>query len=163
MCDAPIALKQQLQQAAIFHLRASPLDGTSPEIFEHIPGVRNFTHRPQDGYATLEFILKEEDVLAAVVNQLMVNDIHLLHLEKREPSLEDVFIHFVGRSDDSPLDERPVEYVESTILEEGTRKPCAVLNICFECEKFQCPKFKEYADPDTMDRYKRFIEVGFEE
>jgi hypothetical protein len=37
------------------------------------------------------------------------------------------------------------------------------LRICFECEDFPCAKIEEVADPDTMDRYKRFIEVGFEE
>jgi hypothetical protein len=36
------------------------------------------------------------------------------------------------------------------------------LRICFECEEFPCSKIKEYADPDTVDRYKRFKEVGFE-
>ena len=36
------------------------------------------------------------------------------------------------------------------------------LLICFECDEFPCPKFKEYADPDTMDRYKRFKEIGLE-
>jgi len=36
------------------------------------------------------------------------------------------------------------------------------LRICFECNEFPCSKFKEYADPDTMDRYKRFKEIGFE-
>jgi hypothetical protein len=36
------------------------------------------------------------------------------------------------------------------------------LRICFECEEFPCSKFEEYADPDTMDRYKRFKEIGFE-
>ena len=25
-----------------------------------------------------------------------------------------------------------------------------------------CSKFKDYGDPDTMDRYKRFKEIGFE-
>jgi len=36
------------------------------------------------------------------------------------------------------------------------------LRICFECEEFPCAKFKEYEDPDTMDRYKRFKQIGFE-
>jgi hypothetical protein len=36
------------------------------------------------------------------------------------------------------------------------------LGICFECPKFPCSKFSEYADPDTMDRYERFVQVGFE-
>ena len=34
--------------------------------------------------------------------------------------------------------------------------------ICFECEEFPCSKIKEYRDPDAMDRYKRFKEIGFE-
>lgn len=97
-CDTPAALKHQLQEAAIFQLQVSPLDGVPPETFEHIRGVRHFTYSPQDGFATLEFILEEEDVLAAVVNQLTAHDIHLQNLEKREPSLEDVFVHLVGMS-----------------------------------------------------------------
>jgi len=36
------------------------------------------------------------------------------------------------------------------------------LRMCFDCEEFQCSKFKEYADTDTMDRYKSFREIGFE-
>ena len=35
-------------------------------------------------------------------------------------------------------------------------------SICFECEEFPCSKFKDYADPDMMDRYERFKEMGFE-
>ena len=44
------------------------------------------------------------------------------------------------------------------------RKCCVEkgLRICFECEEFPCSKFKDYGDPDTMDRYKRFKEIGFE-
>ena len=36
------------------------------------------------------------------------------------------------------------------------------LRMCFECEEFQCSRFKEYADTDTMDRYMRFKAIGFE-
>ncbi len=39
---------------------------------------------------------------------------------------------------------------------------CEVKKCCFECEEFPCSKFKDYADLDTMDRYKRFNEIGFE-
>ena len=36
------------------------------------------------------------------------------------------------------------------------------LRICFECEEFPCSKIRDVADPDTMDRYERFKEIGFE-
>jgi hypothetical protein len=32
----------------------------------------------------------------------------------------------------------------------------------FECEQFPCSKIKSIADPDTMDRYERFKQIGFE-
>ena len=40
----------------------------------------------------------DEDVLPAVVGRLSENDIHLRNLEKREPTLEDVFVKLVGMS-----------------------------------------------------------------
>jgi ABC-2 type transport system ATP-binding protein len=97
-CDKPSVLKRQLQQEAIFKLEVSPLDGAETDNFALIPGVSNFTHQEVDGGATLEFILKDEDVLPAVVGQLSQADIHLRNLEKREPTLEDVFVKLVGKS-----------------------------------------------------------------
>ena len=43
-------------------------------------------------------------------------------------------------------------------------KKCCItkeLRICFECTDFPCEKVKAVADPDTMDRHKRFKQVGF--
>jgi ABC-2 type transport system ATP-binding protein len=97
-CDKPSALKHQLQKEAIFKLDVTPLDGADPDKFSRIPGVSSFTHKAVDGGATLEFILKDEDVLPAVVGQLSQADIHLRNLEKREPTLEDVFVKLVGKS-----------------------------------------------------------------
>lgn len=36
------------------------------------------------------------------------------------------------------------------------------LRICFECQEFPCSRIENVADADTMDRYKRFKEIGFE-
>ncbi len=36
------------------------------------------------------------------------------------------------------------------------------VRLCFECDEFPCSTFKDYADPDTMDRYRRFNELGFD-
>jgi ABC-2 type transport system ATP-binding protein len=97
-CDTPSSLKHLLQREAIFRLRVDSINNANPIDFEKIVGVRHFSHRPGEESTVLEFILEEEDVLTAVVNQLSSHQIRLQSLEKREPSLEDVFIQLVGRS-----------------------------------------------------------------
>jgi ABC-2 type transport system ATP-binding protein len=97
-CDTPATLKHRLQGEAIFRLEVSPLNGLGVERFEVLPGVRKVVHRPQDGFSVLEFILTQDDVLGAVVNTMTSANMHILNLQKREPTLEDVFVDLVGRS-----------------------------------------------------------------
>src|SRR5574340_220190 len=97
-CDTPVRLKRELQQDAIFNLDVSPMNGLKASTFEDLPGVRKVVHTAMDGHAELDFILAEEAVLATVVNELTANDIRILNLNKREPTLEDVFVTLVGRS-----------------------------------------------------------------
>ena len=98
-CDTPANLKRNLQQEAIFHLEVSPFNGKlSAEKFQSLQGVCKVTHRPQDGYETLDLILEEEQALAGVVNTLTAANIRLLNLQKNEPTLEDVFVYLVGQS-----------------------------------------------------------------
>lgn len=97
-CDTPDNLKRRLQREAIFRLEVSPLDGLGWQPFERLPGVRNVVHRPLDGKAVLELILEEEQVIGSVVNTLTAADIRILNLNKREPTLEDVFVDLVGHS-----------------------------------------------------------------
>ena len=97
-CDTPANLKHKLQKEAIFRLQVSPLNGLGIEAFQSLPGVNQVTHSPQDGSALLQFILAEEQVLAAVVSTLAAKDIRILNLQKSEPTLEDVFVHLVGQS-----------------------------------------------------------------
>jgi ABC-2 type transport system ATP-binding protein len=98
-CDSPANLKHNLQQYAIFHLELSPFNGTlNVGKFEELPGVRNVTHSPQDGFESLDLILEEEQALAGVMNTLNSANIRLLNLKKNEPSLEDVFVKLVGQS-----------------------------------------------------------------
>ncbi len=97
-CDTPATLKHRLQGEAIFRMEVSPLNGLGVEKFEVLPGVRKVVHRPQDGFAVLEFILAEDAVLGSVVNTLTAGNVRILNLQKREPTLEDVFVDLVGRS-----------------------------------------------------------------
>jgi len=97
-CDTPAALKHQLQKEAIFNLEVSPLNGMGTAPFEALPGVRKVLHTPLDGHSQVQFFLAEEAALAGVVETLTRNDVRILNLQKREPTLEDVFVTLVGRS-----------------------------------------------------------------
>lgn len=97
-CDTPNKLKRRLQKDAIYHMEVSPLDGLSGSTFERLPGVRKVTTCPQDGYAELDLILASDDILGSVVNTMTDSELHILNLNKREPTLEDVFVELVGRS-----------------------------------------------------------------
>jgi ABC-2 type transport system ATP-binding protein len=99
-CDTPDNLKRGLQQETIFRLEVSPskLNGMGSERFETLPGVQKVIHQPLDGFAILELILAQDDVLGSVINTLSAENIHILNLHKREPTLEDVFLDLVGQS-----------------------------------------------------------------
>ncbi len=97
-CDTPANLKRTLQSEAIFHLQVSPLNGLPLENLQSLSGVRKVLHTPQDGSASLEFVLAEEPVLGEVISALTKGNVRILSLEKREPTLEDVFVELVGRS-----------------------------------------------------------------
>ncbi len=97
-CDSPANLKRRLQQDAIFRIQTSPLNGTPIQKFHDIPGVRKLTSLEEDGSTTIEMILAEDNVLSDVVALLTSENLRILNLQKREPTLEDVFIDLVGRS-----------------------------------------------------------------
>ncbi len=97
-CDTPGNLKRRLQQDAIYKMEISPLNGVSADSFQKLPGVSKVLHVPKDGSAELDLILETDDALGGVVNMMTSNNIHILNLQKREPTLEDVFVDLVGRS-----------------------------------------------------------------
>lgn len=98
ICDTPQNLKKRLQREAVFHLRVGPL-GPRPnrdEMIESVPGVRQVAVSEQTDYTELDLILEKEDVLSGVLSLLSKRGSSLIMLEKREPTLEDVFIDLVG-------------------------------------------------------------------
>lgn len=97
-CDHPVNLKHRLQKDVIYRIEVNPLNGFNPEDFEGITGVKNVAHIPKDGFTILEMILEDDDALGPFLNLLTGEDIHILNLQKREPTLEDVFVDLVGRS-----------------------------------------------------------------
>jgi len=97
-CDTPETLKRNLQHEAIFHIEVSTFDGSPIERFASLPGVKKIVHLAKDGYSVLEMILTQDGALSAVINAMTQEDIHILNLQKHEPTLEDVFVDLVGRS-----------------------------------------------------------------
>jgi len=97
-CDTPDRLKHDLQADAIFRLEVSQLDGMGEGKLESYPGVKQLVQREEDDHAVLEFVLAEEQVLGGVISELSAADIQILNFQKREPTLEDVFVNLVGSS-----------------------------------------------------------------
>ncbi len=97
-CDTPANLKHNLQREAIFRLDVSPLNGMGVAPFQQLPGVHKATQHAEDGHSVLELILSEEAALATVINTLTAGNVRILTLQKREPTLEDVFVDLVGSS-----------------------------------------------------------------
>lgn len=110
-CDKPSILKHSLQREAIFRLEVSPLNGLGVGLLRGLSGVKKVQETHVEGGAILELILEEEPVLGSVVNTLTGENIRILNLQKREPTLEDVFVDLVGRSMED------VESVESAASE----------------------------------------------
>lgn len=97
-CDTPANLKRTLRSEAVFQVEVSSLNGRPLQKFEELPGVRKVAYKQLDGSTVMEFILEEEPVLSTVVNALTETGSRILNLQKREPTLEDVFVELVGRS-----------------------------------------------------------------
>jgi len=97
-CDSPANLKKRLQREVIFHLDVSPLRNGALGAFDTLPGVRKVVHTPQDGKSELELILDADAALSGVIGTLTSHNAQILNLQKREPTLEDVFVDLVGMS-----------------------------------------------------------------
>ncbi len=97
-CDTPSALKRNLQTEAVYELEVTPLKPGSDGALQSLPGVRNLTHTPLDGKASLQVILSGDDALGGLITGVGAHGGSLLNLQKREPTLEDVFVDVVGLS-----------------------------------------------------------------
>jgi ABC-2 type transport system ATP-binding protein len=97
-CDAPATLKKTLQRDVIFHLDVSPLKNGASGAIESLAGVRKAIHVPKDGSSELDLILEDDHIISGVINTLSTHGASVLNLQKREPTLEDVFVDLVGLS-----------------------------------------------------------------
>ncbi len=110
--DTPANLKRRLRRDTVYTLRVAPL-GDRPvdkaNMIEAVPGVRQAIVTEQDGLNQLSLILETDDALSDVLEHLHRRGSSLLSLEKRDPTLEDVFIDLVGRGLDVDTSQREGE------------------------------------------------------
>lgn len=99
-CDSPTALKQQLQRDASFEIAVTGLDGLAVSSLQRLNGVRQASRRENGEVSVLNFVLEEEAALGGVINRLNESKVKIERLDKHAPTLEDVFVHLVGRSMD---------------------------------------------------------------
>src|SRR3990172_5547397 len=97
-CDTPTALKQRLQKDVMFEIETSPLNGLTQQIMEDQPEVKKAALTEIEGGARWKLSLVEESALARVFNLFAQKDVKVMNLNKRQPTLEDVFVDLVGRS-----------------------------------------------------------------
>jgi ABC-2 type transport system ATP-binding protein len=110
-CDTPANLKWHLQKEAIFNLKISPL-GPRPDrddMIEAVPGVQRVTIAEKNSHTDLNLILEREEVLAQVLAHLTRRGAGLISLDKRAPTLEDVFVELVGRGLDVDTSRRTAD------------------------------------------------------
>lgn len=95
--DTPSNLKKMLQKEVIFHFDLFAPNGLVMEDFKSINGVKNFVSTQKPEFTTLNIILDDDSVLSEIISETSRQEIRILRIEKREPSLEDVFIKLVGQ------------------------------------------------------------------
>ena len=97
-CDTPAALKQRLPQQASFRIEIAFQGEFSPAYLGNLPGVRRVWVRKTPRGAHLDVYLEADEVLVRVLEALLQHQARVLSLEKRTPTLEDVFLHLVGET-----------------------------------------------------------------
>lgn len=96
-CDSPRNLKRLVSKSSAFIFEADYV--TEPDRLKGIEGIQNFTykHNGEKNRTMLTFIMEDESAVADVVSGIVGQGAKIHSLEKREPTLEDVFVSLVGK------------------------------------------------------------------
>ncbi|OPY33697.1 MAG: Trehalose/maltose import ATP-binding protein MalK [Methanomassiliicoccales archaeon PtaU1.Bin124] len=94
-CDTPINLKRMLRRSSTFDVETTIF----PEIesMGRLAGVEGFQVKQLGDKVVTRYVVEQESVIADVISAIQSKGGKLTSLSKTEPTLEDVFIHLVGR------------------------------------------------------------------
>jgi len=92
----PEALKRRVQEHARFAVEVADA-AEDVAYLEAVPGVVKVRSDVFEGSLSLRLALRSEDVIAPVIAAISAHGGRILALRKLEPTLEEVFIQFVGQ------------------------------------------------------------------
>jgi ABC-2 type transport system ATP-binding protein len=96
-CGTPASLKQSQQREAIFQIDLDAPKGLDVSAFEQLGGVNMVKLHDEEGKTVMDLALNEEAALANVIAAATNLGAQIITLQKREPTLEDVFVRLVGQ------------------------------------------------------------------
>ncbi|MDD5264227.1 MAG: ABC transporter ATP-binding protein [Candidatus Bipolaricaulis sp.] len=100
-CGAPSNLKRDLKHEDVVRLRIGGLEDVRP-IVATVPSVSRFSQTAHDDCVEVDVILANDAVLTGLLAAVEAGGGTLLSLEKRAPTLEDVFLDVVGHGFEEP-------------------------------------------------------------
>jgi ABC-2 type transport system ATP-binding protein len=94
-CDTPVNLKRMLRRSSTFDVETTIYSGM--EDVSHIRGLEGFQIKQLGDIVSTRYVVEDEAVIADIISSIQSRGGKLLRLSKSEATLEDVFIHLVGR------------------------------------------------------------------
>lgn len=96
-CDSPANLKAIVRDKTVFQFNVS--GGSDFERLKAIKGVvgLSWAHRIESDTSTLKVVLSDQAVASDIESTLKASGSRILSITTPEPTLEDVFIHLVGK------------------------------------------------------------------
>jgi len=96
-CDTPSNLKRMMKNKTVFQFKvAGESDFTRLNSIKGVVGL-SWTHHIESDLSTLKVVLADQAAAPEVESALRQPGSKILSLETPEPTLEDVFIHLVGK------------------------------------------------------------------
>lgn len=96
-CDTPTNLKRLVKTNTTLSLDVTMMKDVGG--LSSIRGASNFTssHTVDNNMTNLRFVLEDESAVSDIVSEILAKGSKIVSLQKKEPTLEDVFIKLVGK------------------------------------------------------------------
>ena len=94
-CDSPSNLKRMLKRATTFDIETTAFPGL--DSIPSMVGLEGYNSRSVGDRALTRFVVNDEAVISEIISHINSKGGRIIALGKSEATLEDVFIHLVGR------------------------------------------------------------------